>query len=153
MFKLKHMLADDLSNLFKDNLFQTPDGKERKINVFCDAPPIHDDGSNEDDDFDWIVVQASEGSRNGQLDPEEIKARLIVGVFDEDYHYAGADTRDILLRQIIDHYDQHPTLGSEYRYLFDGQFANADEDTWPRFFGAVEMTFERPTMIEESPYV
>lgn len=153
MYELKRMLMKDLNSLFEDFEYPSPDGEEKKINVFHDAPPIHDDVNSDVDDFDWIVVQASEGSRNGVDDPEKIRVRLIIGVFDEDYDYAGADTRDIIMRTILDHYDECPTLFNKYRYQFDGTFANSDEDTFPRFFGAIEMTFERPTMIEDSLYV
>ena len=66
-------------------------------------------------------------------------------------HRRAADQQRIA--RILDHFDAHPLLASRYRCVFPRNFANPDDDTWPYFFGTVDLPFERVTMEEEDPYV
>lgn len=162
MYDLKQYAKEDLEAYFDGSEYNTPDDGEQNLpgseeskplNIFFNGPPRHDDPDDDLDDFPYLVLATSEGGRSAADSPEQITLRIVVGIYDMDPNYAGGNTRDLIIRRILDHFDAHPLLASRYRCVFPRNFANPDDDTWPYFFGTVDLPFERVTMEEEDPYV
>lgn len=164
MYDLKRALMKDLAKLFKDPLYSAPDDEGtkykvfhtagKKINIFRNLPPLHDDPADDDDDFPYLAVYVSDGQRNSATEPEEMTAHIVCGVYDDDQAWAGADTLDLIIERILDHFDEAPQVGGKYRCTFPRNYTTViDDDTFPYFFAVVSLTFERVTPEEEDPYV
>ena len=162
MYDLKRYAKKDLLEYFSGTEYNTPDDHEESapgceemkgISVFFNSPPRHDDPKQDNDDSPFLVLQTSSGGRDSVTSPESITLRIVVGVYDMDPAYGGAETRDLIIRRILDHYDAKPLLGNQYMCTFPRTFANGDEDMYPYFFGVVDLPFERVTMEQEDPYV
>nr|DAL24356.1 MAG TPA_asm: hypothetical protein [Caudoviricetes sp.] len=155
MYDLKRALIKDLQTVFKDPLYKAPDKADGKtIHVFRNLPPLHDDPADDDDDFDYLAVYVSDGQRNSATEPEQMTAHIVCGVFDDSQDWAGADTLDLIIERILNHYDAAPLLDKQFRCTFPRNYTTViDDDTFPYFFAVVSLTFERITPEEEDPYV
>ncbi len=153
MMELKTQLIKDLQDLFKDAVYDSPDGVQKKLHVFSYAPPRHDDGSSDADDFPFIAVRRSAMQRQSADAYEMVTMRLIFGVYDDSTDYQGAAVLGEIVRKVLDHYDTKPVLNSEFKCDFPRDYADTDEDMWPYFFGALDLVFMRVTPEEEDPYV
>lgn len=153
MMELKTQLIKDLQDLFEGAIYGSPDGTPKKLKVFSYAPPRHDDGSSDADDFPFIAVRRSSMQRQGADSYEMITMRLIFGVYDDNTDYKGAETLGEIVRKVLDHYDVKPVLRGEFKCDFPRDYADTDEDMWPYFFGALDLVFMRLTPEEEDPYV
>lgn len=155
MYDLKREIMTDLTDLFKDQNYKAPDKEDgRTIHIFRNFPPLHDDASKDVDDFDYIAVYVSEGSRDTAESTEKMTAHLVVGVYDDAQDWSGADTLDLIIERVLNHYDEHPLLNHQFKCSYPRNYVlKVDDEVFPYFFAVISLTFERVTMTEEDPYV
>lgn len=153
MYELKRLLVEELKTLFSDTEYPAVEGEVHELHVYPDLPPIRTD-ADDTDDYDFLTVRTSSGGRDDYSDPERIVMRIGVGVCDDDDpEHSGASTLELIIRRILDHFDTYPLVGKKYRCDWPRSYAMADEDLSPYYYGGIELTFIRPTFIEEDANV
>lgn len=69
---------------------------------------------------------------------------IILGVYDDDVTGAGYMHILTMIERITNRFLEEPLLDHKYRAEATMNTAIQDEDTYPYYFGAIEMTFNLP---------
>lgn len=139
---LQKAVADDLQALFASDQFKTPVGDMAAPRVFSQFLPKLD-SDDEDDPFPYIIVRLDSGTIETQTDPHKIALVLIIGVFDDDLQNQGHKSVLEIIERIQLHYEETPALAEFYR-TDPFSWALQDEQSWPYFYGAVNLNFKAP---------
>ncbi len=85
---LQVRLQQDLTELFKDRRYKTPDGKMEPVHVFRQNLPQRK--SEEDEDpFPYITVVLDSGGVKDQMTAHKIAVVFRIGIYDEDLTNQG----------------------------------------------------------------
>ena len=140
---LQVRLQQDLTELFKDGRYKTPDGKMEPVHVFRQNLPQRK--SEEDEDpFPYIIVALDSGGVKDQMTAHKIAVVFRIGIYDDDLTNQGHASVLAIMETMQQHYEESNTLGP-FAFNDDGDgfaWALQDEQSWPYFFGAVGMTWE-----------
>jgi len=97
-----------------------------------------------DDPYPYCVVKVN----SGELDPvqgvQEIQTLLIFGIYDNDAECQGHHTILNMIHKVSERFTKNPYLKEKYRLNFDAgiTWLVDDEDQYPYYFGAMEMTWD-----------
>ena len=177
-FFLQDALVNELKNkIFKDFLLSTIDenGKKaesKKLNVYSQRLPLRKtkveeytqeelengliDDQRIDDCFPYIIVSLNEGTIENESAAHEISIVLYIGVCDNANDVDGY--KDILniIAKIYERFGKNPLLDNRYVFRYPMTWALQDEkedvDTYPYFFGGIEMKFETCAIEKEDPF-
>lgn len=158
--ELHQAIIDDLNELFSKNYFKTPHHEMKPLKAYRQQLPQFD-AQETDDFFPYIIVRIDKGSVENPTAPHKVDVLLVIGIYDdgtEEYIQGsekefvgddGWDTRNLgtiaimeVMEKIQTHYEQKPSLENG-KFYFDGAFhwAMQDEDSYPYYFGACELSF------------
>lgn len=141
--ELQDALVSDLRTLFANRRYKTPGDQTAAISVFSQNLPKR--LSEEDDDpFPYLVVRINGGSVESQTDPHKVSVYILVGVYDGNAENQGHRTVLEIIELIQSHYERSPLLDGKFVFTDPFHWALQDEDSYPYFFGGVEITFDAP---------
>lgn len=141
--KLQDAIVNDLQKLFSKRKYLTPDGETAAVSVFAQNLPKRD---SEDDDgpFPYIVARLDSGDIESQTDAYKVAVILLVGVYDDDKSNQGHKTVLEIMEVIQRHYEEIPLLDGRYVFTDPFHWALQDEESYPYFFGGVQISFNVP---------
>lgn len=140
--ELQHDVAEDLREMFKHDLYKTPTDGTSPPNVFKQfLPKLESD--DEDDPFPYIIVRVDSGGIDSQTDPHKVALILVIGIYDDDTQNQGHATVLEIIERIQQHYEETPAL-AEFVFTDPFGWALQDEETYPYYYGAVNLTFNAP---------
>ena len=114
------------------------DGKRTKLSVFKQNLPKRD--TDEDDPFPYCIIRLISGSNNAIQDEENsIRVLLIFGLCDNGLENQG-ETMLNLINRIVLRLSENNVLKTFYQ-KGKMEWAIDDEDTYPYFFGGMDLTF------------
>ena len=135
-------MCDEINLLFNEWKFKDENGDFQKFSVFEQALPARE-GEDDPEPFPYIVVRVEDG---GTTSPT-------IGIFDESLENQGH--KDILnvIDRIRQRFERNQLLKKKYMRLQSEEhpihWAMPDDDTYPFFFGALEMFFAIPKINTE----
>lgn len=140
--ELQQGVIEDLRELFKHDLYKTPSGKEEPLHLFSQFLPKL---QNEDDDdpFSYIIVRVDSGGIDTPTDPHKVALILVIGIYDDSEKNQGHATVLEIIERIQQHYEETPAL-KEFSFTDPFGWALQDEQSWPYYYGAVNLTFNAP---------
>lgn len=140
--ELQQDVVEDLRELFKHDLYNTPSDGKSAPNVFSQYLPKL---QNEDDDdpFPYIIVRVDSGGIDTPTDPHKVALILVIGIYDDNELNQGHATVLEMIERIQMHYEETPVL-KEFSFTDPFGWALQDEQSWPYYFGAVNLTFNAP---------
>lgn len=135
-------------NLFKGELFRDIEGGQKELTVYPQDLPIpetNDDSYASNVNVPYAIVRISQGEISETSTPAEIDIIIILCVFDDENNKQAY--RDVIhiINKIQQRFMINPIVGN---FRFKGPFKWALQDnneTYPYFFGGIEMTFESST--------
>lgn len=140
---LQDALVSDLNKLFQNRRYKTPDGQTAAVSVFAQNLPKRE--SEEDEDpFPYIVARLDSGDIESQTDAYKVAVILLVGVYDDDKSNQGHKTVLEIMEAIQRHYEEIPLLDGRYVFTDPFHWALQDEESYPYFFGGVQISFNAP---------
>ncbi len=139
---LQDYIVEDLQKVFRRDHFKTPDGKMAAPRVYAQYLPKKET-NDEDDPFPYIIVRLDSGSIEKQTDPHKIAVILLVGIFDDNLDNQGHRSVLEIIERIQFHYEETPAL-KEFVFIDPFNWALQDEESYPYYFGAVNLTFQGP---------
>lgn len=140
---LQDALVSDLNKLFQNRRYKTPDGQTAAVSVFAQNLPKRE--SEEDEDpFPYIVARLDSGDIESQTDAYKVAVILLVGVYDDDKSNQGHKTVLEIMEVIQRHYEEIPLLDGRYVFTDPFHWALQDEESYPYFFGGVQISFNAP---------
>jgi hypothetical protein len=176
---LQQDLVDELKRLFDGALFRTPgepdeSGKPKMapLRVFPQALPIPEPANPPDGDLDpelieeglglsdlnadpypYIIVRVESGSIKEIGGEQTVKATLLFGAFDDSYTNQGH--RDVLhmIQKIYERFSKNAILAAKYENVMPINWALQDEESYPYYFGGMELFFNTLPIGREDPYV
>lgn len=178
---LQQALVDELKQLFDGALFRCPGEPEEPgkpklapLKVFSQALPIPkpaemqeadldpelveeglslSDLENADDPYPYIIVRVQNGSITKIEGEQTVKAYLIFGAYDNSYENQGH--RDVLhmIQKIYERFSKNAILAAKYECITPIEWALQEEESYPYFFGGMELNFYTEPIGREDPYV
>mgnify|MGYP000818406379 FL=1 len=107
---LQVRLQQDLTELFKDRRYKTPDGKMEPVHVFRQNLPQRK--SEEDEDpFPYIIVALDSGGVKDQMTAHKIAVVFRIGIYDDDLTNQGHASVLAIMETMQQHYEESNTLG------------------------------------------
>lgn len=142
---LQDALVADLTELLKDRRYKKPDGSASAPAVFAQSLPKQlTDAETESDPFPYLIVRIDSGMIETQTDPYKVSLLLLLGIYDDDKQNQGHRAVLELIEVIQQHYEEHTDLKGQFVFTDPFNWALQDEDSFPYFFGGIEITFKVP---------
>lgn len=137
-------LADDIRHSLRDVYTKTISGKEAPVTVYENSLPIvTEDEDDESKFFPYAIVRLSDSSTEEDK-PWKQSVVIILGAYDDDIMGSGYMHILTMIERITNRFLEEPLLDHKYRAEATMSTAIQDEDTYPFYFGAIEMSFNLP---------
>lgn len=140
---LQDALVADLLTLFGERRYKAPDGGTEHLSVFAQNLPKRQ-SENDDDPFPYIIVRIDSGDIETQTDPHKVVVMFLVGIYDDDPQNQGHRAVLEIMELIQQHYEEMPLVDGKYTFIDPFKWALQDEESYPYFFGGVEISFKLP---------
>lgn len=145
----------ELEGLFADFPLTDESGAQVRLNVFIDSLPIPE-GEDSPEPFPYLVIRAMEGGKDEPDAAEVVKVIILIGIYDGSTENRGyVDVRNVIDR-LRQRFERDPVLAGKYLRLHSASYpirwTIPDEDTWPYFFGGVELSFALPSVTQGGYY-
>ena len=101
--------------------------------------------------FFHISLRLSEGKTEDDDSPWLVTADIILGVCENDKDVPGHEHIMVMIQRITDRFAAEPLLNNKFRAEQDMEWAVQDEDTYPFYFGGVEIKFRTPKIGRRGP--
>ena len=109
----------------------------------------------EDDEtklFPYAIVRLGDAKTAGDEDPWHVTVDWLLGVYDDGRRGQGHLHILTMIERITDRFIAEPLLDNRYRAEQDMETVLQDEDTYPFYFGGVEITFSIPKVGRRDEY-
>ena len=101
--------------------------------------------------FPYFLVRLSEGKTEDDDSPWLVTADILLGVCENDKDVPGYEHIMVMIQRITDRFAAEPLLNKKFRAEQDMEWAVQDEDTYPFYFGGVEIKFRVPKIGRRIP--
>ena len=171
---LQDDLVQELNMLFAEDIFKNPKNERQALKAFPQALPIPEAGRmpegdmdpvlieeglglsdqlSEDQLFPYAIVRVEDGEIAGAEADQQINITLLFGSWDNDRNNQG--NKDILhmIQKVYERFSKNPILAGRYECLGRMKWATQDENSWPYFFGGMELQFSTIAIRREDKYI
>lgn len=143
----------EVESILKDIITIDPDGERHVgVNVYKQFLPK---AVNDDEDvsqfFPYAIVRVGEANTPDDFTPWLTTVDILLGVYDADEYMGGHDHIAVMIQRIVNRFSQEALLDRKYRCEPAMDWAIQDEDTFPYFFGLVELKFNLPKIGRSEP--
>ncbi|PKM72846.1 MAG: hypothetical protein CVU91_07410 [Firmicutes bacterium HGW-Firmicutes-16] len=152
---LEATLAAEITTIFTGYTLKNSDEAAVALNVFVhDIPVIQgdDEGDSEAPPPEpYIVVKATSGNIASEDDPQAVTVVLVICVFDDANERQGH--KDILhiIQKVYERFAKNPVLAGKFVLKYPIDWVLQDEDTYPYYFGGMQLLFECHAIKKEDP--
>jgi hypothetical protein len=140
--ELQQAVVDDIRELLAPIKYDTPGGNQAAPSIFKQSLPKKQ-AEDEDDPFPYVIVRLDTGGVDSPTDPHKVAMILLVGIYDESPENNGHEAVLEIIEKIQTHYQQNPAL-KQFAFTDPSTWVLQDEESWPYFFGACNLTFNAP---------
>lgn len=141
--ELQRALKEDLTALFQETHYLSPDGEKSAVSVFKQHLPMRQ-AEDANDPFPYIIVRLDSGGIANQTDPHKVAVLLLIGAYDDGTDNQGHEAVLEMLEKIQHHYEETPLLAGQFVFTDPFNWALQDEESYPYNFGAANLTFTLP---------
>lgn len=149
--QLQDALVNELSILFKDFKLKSPSKNEMTgWTIFPQDLPFtykyEDDEKNEP--FPYMIVKLDSGNADDG-EAHKVKVLILIGIFDDNENKQGY--RDVInvIDKIYIRFGKDRVLDHQYVAEWPFRWQLYEDDTYPYYFGGIEMNFDIPAVIRE----
>lgn len=154
---LQRDLIEEIEEVLKDIETKKPSGEVSKgIKGFAQGLPKSIEYENDPSMvFPYFIVRMADGETSNGPDSYKVTLSVIIGLHNDDEKNTGHYDMLDCIQAIINHFS---LAGNSGRYPIRARvnenvkWALQDEDTWPYFFGGVELEFTMPKYRREDPF-
>ena len=166
---LQDDLAEELKGILKGFLLKNPQGEKTNINVFEQLLPMPEPAAQEEappellenglaeeqtapDPYPYILVRIADGEIEDENSAQKVNLTLLMGIYEPDYDKQGH--KDILniIAKIYERFAKYPVLNGKYTIQYPILWTLQDEESYPFYFGGMNLTFEIAAIRREDPY-
>lgn len=149
---LEHDLATEITALFTGYLLKNSEGINAVLNVFEHDLPIRqgtDDEETPELPEPYIVVKAGSGNIASETDSQVVTVVLVICTCDDSAARQGHKDVLHIIQKIYERFAKNPALAGKFVFKFPFDWVLEDEDTYPYYFGGVQLQFEVPAIQKE----
>lgn len=141
-------LKEEIEKILKDIKTKSVAGEEvAGVKGYEQSLPIiTDDEDDPDKFFPYFIVRLQEGETPDDSEPWEDTVSVLFGVHDDDREANGHRHILTMIQRVTDRFAKEPLLKEKYRASEKMAWALQEEDTYPFYFGGVELKFRVPKM-------
>lgn len=173
VYFLQKALQREIERLTEDLVFKQPGtDKPGKLRAFRQQLPIPERGlydpgfesfeiGDEQDiyPFPWCVIKVDGGSVAAPGEAQKTKLILVIGIYDDDRQQHGHEDVLLVIERIMERFAKEPLLEHKFtnirlddREWFRWTLQDAEDDTYPYYFGALELAFSMPGFQREDSH-
>lgn len=115
-------------------------------------PVVLEDDEDPSKYFPYFIVRLQDGETKDDADPWTVTTDIILGIYDDSTDTNGHLDILWMIQKIIDRFAAEPLLCGKYRADPEISWALQDEDTYPFYFGGIELKFSVPKIERRDPY-
>lgn len=139
---LKNLRMKDAAGNYVDG----PKGYEQGL------PLITEDDEDESAFFPYFIVKLDEGETAAADEPWKIHVFVLFGIYEDSTENIGHKEVLNMIEKIQQRFEKEPLLCGKYRADPEISWALQDEQTYPFYFGAIELYFWIPKIGREDKY-
>lgn len=147
---LQRALITEIETILKS--LQNASAEEEWTNGFTGyaqfLPVMKNDDEDIDQFFPYFIVRLQDGKTTDDYDMWTVTADILIGIHDDDENNRGHFHIMNAIDRITRRFCEEPTIGTPghkaFRCLPEMQWDLQDEDTYPYYFGGVELKFWVP---------
>lgn len=150
---LQDALVEETKKILKDIQTRSMTGEKRSVRIFPQRLPIMSE--DEDDEtklFPYAIIRIGDAKTSEDDDVWHVTVDWLLGVYDDDQSGQGHLHIMTMIERITDRFIAEPLLDHKYRAEQNMETALQDEDTFPFYFGGVEMSFMVPKIGRRDDY-
>ncbi|MBQ7655619.1 MAG: hypothetical protein IJS41_03830 [Clostridia bacterium] len=150
---LQDDLIEDIKKTLKDMVTKDRAGNDiAGFNGYAHALPVlQDDEEDPDRFFPFFIVRYDTITTAGDDDCWHATLDIILGVHDRT-GYLGHEHLLVAIQRILDRFVSDPKLAGKYRADQNPTATVGEDDTFPYYYGAVQITFSAPKMGRSKDY-
>lgn len=171
---LQDALVHELDQLFAGDIFKNPRNEGQKLKAYSQWLPVPDAAKMSEEDIDPALIEEGLGITNqisesqffpyvivrvegGEIEEAEasqkIDVTLLFGSWDDNRDNQGNKTILHMIQKVYERFSKNPILDNEYECLGKMKWVVQDEDSWPYYFGGMELKFETIAIRREDMYI
>ena len=148
-------LAEETEEVLRHMRCPSPHG-DSEIHIFkygLPVIPLDGEEGEEDEPFPYLIIRPAEGETGeGISSTHQVHVGMLIGIYDRDTGKKGDIHVLKLIKDIMERFMKNPALAGKYYAEEKINWVLQAEDTYPYFFGGIEMTFNIPAVRRESKY-
>ena len=152
---LQTAIASDIAKIFEGDLFKNSLGEYVPLNVYEQYLPIRKD-EDEPDPVPYVIVRIEQGEVSGWTEAQEVRVTLLLGCFDDDTDNIGYKTVLGMIQKIEHRYLKDSMLDNRFMFFMDDghgfEWALQEEESFPYYFGAINMNFRTAAVRKEDRF-
>lgn len=152
--ELQRDLMDEVGKLIRD--IRTKNTKGEVISGAAGyeqrLPIIAEDDEDESLLFPYYIVRVTQWSTVDDDSPWVVTAEIYFGIHDDSRKALGHRSVVNMIQRVTDRFAAEPLFNGKFRALQDIHCVLQDEDTYPFYFGGVEIKFQVPKIQRRDPF-
>lgn len=157
-FDLQQSLLKEIANILAGVELKNSSGENAEITGYEQRlPKLTEDEEEASQFFPYFIVQLENGSLDSEAEEDEYDAWSVsviiqLGVFDDSKEGKGHRQLLTMIQKITDRFTEYPLLDNAFRARQKMDWELLDEDTYPFYFGGIEMHFLVPKQGRSDEY-
>lgn len=166
---LQDELAAEFERILKDFRLKDPRGSSSKINIFLQRLPMPEPLEQDDipvealengladqqtamDPYPYIIVRIDDGEIKDEDSAQTVNVYLIIGIYEPDYDKQGHKDVLNIITKLYERFAKMPVLNGKYTIQYPVLWALQEEESYPFYFGGMNLTFEIAAVRREDEY-
>lgn len=146
---LQQELAKEIEEITKDITLRNPAGEYAKLKSYEQSLPIRQLDEEDDDPYPYCIVRIVEGNTPDAMSAQSVKTILVIGVYDDGVDSQGHKSILNIIQRIQERFFKNPILANQFVVQPGFDWTLQDEDSYPYYFGGIEITWETSSIRRE----
>lgn len=146
---LQKELASEIEEITKDIVLKNPAGEYAKLRSFEQSLPIRQLDEEYDDPYPYCIVRIVEGETPDGMSAQSVKTILIIGVYDDRVEAQGHKSILNIIQRIQERFFKNGVLADQFIMQPGFNWTLQDDDSYPYYFGGIEITWETSSIRRE----
>ena len=107
-------------------------------------PEVTEDEEDQSQFFPYFIVRIEEGNTPSDDEPWLVGTTVLFGIYDDSKETNGHRAILAAMDKVMNRFLERPLLDNKFRANQNVSFALQDEDTYPYYFGGIDIKFYVP---------
>lgn len=153
-YGLQQSLMAEIPRILEGMELKDTKGNNAKIKGFEQQLPVLTEDEEEISQFfPYFIVQIVQGDVEDDNDWWHVETLIQLGTYDDDKERNGHEALLSMIQKITDRFLEYPLLDNAYRAEQKMHWEILDEETYPFYFGGIEMKFSVPKQGRSDDFV